>query len=364
MRSLFVTSVIVFILSFGMSANCAQEDKMQRPKVLLFTTIDTEYLLDTLFHWGNDVGIDGFILSYVVHWWSSKTEIFSNLEILKKINITGRQVGVDRNFLKVALGARELPLWTDDAAWDVVLNNFVNIADFIDATGTRGIVIDTEKYNVSSLYNPRSSRFLNFDQKFLREKIFQRGREIVLAVTRKNPKIDIILLQEGEYYSKINDWQEYSLWIELINGMLSVANNNGIVLGLEGTYSVLDELQMIRQVNQVLNGMNESVIDKKFWTEKCSIAVGMWPLGRTYSDKSSRYSSAQFSKQFYSAVALSSKYVWIYDQGTAWFQLSDKEVKKYTKDGRWIWEKEYQLMPTDRNIEEYYSVLKKYKSER
>jgi hypothetical protein len=108
--------------------------------------------------------------------------------------------------------------------------------------------------------------------------------------------------------------------------------------------------------------MIEHVEDPVFWKERCSIALGMWPLGKEYDNKAAHYSSLVFKEQFSQAVTLSPKYVWIYDHGASWFQLKREEAEKYTKGGRLIWGKEYQILPTDPNINEYYSILRNYKN--
>jgi hypothetical protein len=332
-----------------------------KPKVLLFTTIDDEHLADTVTYWGNSVGVNGFILSYVAQWWSTKDEIFRNLALLKEINEKGRKYDIDSNFIKVALGSRELPLWTDDQAWKSVIENFRNIATLVKQTRTRGIAIDTERYNVSSLYNPNDKRFKAVNQVILRKKVYERGRQIMLAMTEAYPDIEVILLPEGHfYYSERND-KEYALWIDFYKGLESVKNNQGITLALEGTYSITDTVQLSDRYNRTQAAMRDAVNDQKLWQEKCTLAIGMWPIGKAYDNKSARYSPADFQKQFSQAVALSPKYVWIYDHGTSWFQLSKADADKYTNGGKWIWKKEYQILPTDPNIDEYYSVLRNYK---
>lgn len=331
------------------------------PKVLIFTAIDGEYLADTVAHWGNDVGVNGVILSYIADWWSTKDELTKNQALLKKINENGRPYGVDSNFIKVALGYRELPLWTDDQSWKTVTDNFRNIADLIKQSGTRGIAIDTERYNVSSLYNSHDKRFDAIKPDVLRKKIYERGRQIMLAITEAYPDIEVLVLQEGQFHLDVNNDKEYEMWMDFYNGMASVKNNQGITLGLESTFSTFNPLNLKGRYNNVQTAMGRAVSKHSFWRDKCSLAIGMWPLGKEYNNKTARYSPADFQRQFSQAVALSPKYVWIYDHGWAWLQLSKTEAEKYTKGGRWILAEEYQSLPTDPNIDKYYSVLRNYK---
>jgi hypothetical protein len=310
--------------------------------------------------WGNDVGINGFMLAYVADWWSTKIEIYKNLDLLVKINSKGQQYGIDSNFIKIALGYRELPLWTDEKAWEQITDNFRNIAALVKASGSKGIAIDTEKYSSFSLYNSNSERFRSIKKDILKAMVYKRARQIMQAITEEYPAIEVILLPEGHE----DPSKEYEMWIDFYRGLESVKNNQGIILAIESTYSITDPIKLTNTYNKLTASMlSIAVIDQKFWKEKCSLAIGMWPLGKEYNNKVARYSPAFFKRQFSQAAFLSPKYVWIYGHGASWYYLKEEDVKKYTKDGKWIWAKEYQILPTDANINEYYSILRNYKKE-
>lgn len=339
---------------------------MHGPKVLIFSTVDIQYLSDSVERWGKEIGVNGFLLSYVADWWTQRAELFRNLDLMREVNRRGAACGVDSNFINVALGYKELPLWTDDKAWAGVLQNFRGIAEFIRQSGTRGIAIDTEPYN-AALFNSRAARFKDIDREILRARVYQRGREIMRALTEVYPEIEVIILPEGALY-----WfnpeggisHDYELWIDFFDGAASVRNRRGIVIAGERTYSVPDKSSMEKIYNRTEDSMRGHAGAPQFWNKKCSIALGMWPLGREYNDKSARYSPSDFRMQFSAAVALSPRYVWIYDHGAAWFSLKKEEVEKYTSNGRWIWEKSYQAMPAIKNIDEYYAVLRDYQKRR
>lgn len=348
--------LLIFVSNPVNLANASPESK---PKVLLFSAIDGRYLADSLEYWGRDIGVNGFMLSYVADWWSTKDVLAKNFDLLKKINTQGRRYDIDRNFIKIALGYRELPLWSDEQAWRLVIANFKAIAVLASQTGTKGIAIDTEMYG-SSLFNPDSDRFRPFSKDFLKAEVYKKGREIMQAMTAAYPDIEVILLQEGSYWWMVQNDKEYEMWLDFFKGVASVKNNHGIVIATESTYSITDKKQLAHRYNQVLHSMQDVEPDKRFCQEKCSLAIGMWPLGKQYDNKAARYSPSDFNNQFSQAVALSPKYVWIYDHGTAWFQLSKTDADKYTEGGKWIWEKAYQILPTDSNINDYFLILKNY----
>ena len=355
-----ICSLLLLVNFIAVTHDLALAAAISKPKVLFFSAVDGQYLADSLEYWGNEVGANGFILSYVAEWWSTKDQIFNNLDLLKKINEKGPQYGIDSNFIKIALGYSELPLWTDEQAWRQIIDNFRNIATLIKQSGTKGIVIDTEKYSTSSLFNPNSDRFKSVKKDILQAKIYERGRQIMQAITEEYPNIEVILLAEGHFAWEA-DVKEYEMWIDFYKGIESVKNNKGITLATEGTYSVTDQDRLTKMYNQIQASMQKAVNDQQFWQEKCSLAIGMWPLGKAYDNKAARYSPSDFKRQFSQAIVLSPKYVWIYEHGASWFQLKKEDADKYTKAGRRLWTTAYQTLPTDPNIDEYYSILRKYK---
>ncbi len=365
-RQVAVRALVILLLAFPTMAltGLAHASPNGKPEVLLFTTVDKQYLADSLEFWGNNVGVNGFMLAYVAEWYSTKNEVYSNLDVLKRINARGRPFGVDSNFIKVALGYGQLPVWTDDKAWAGVIDNFRNIADLAKLSGTKGIALDTEPYG-TALFDSGAARFAPAGREVLRATVYQRGKEIMQALSAVFPDIEVIILPEGAFYA-FNAGQEanastYELWIDFFNGMASVKNKTGIVVAVEATYSALDK-DTIKKIYDLSDStMIAHVADQVFWRDKCSIALGMFPLGKAYDNKAARYSSDVFKNQLWEMARLSPKYVWIYDHGTAWFQLKAQDADRYTKGGRWIWEKRYQVLPTDPNIDEYYAVLRNYR---
>ena len=327
-----------------------------RPKVLMFSSIDIQYLADNVDFWRREVGVNGFILNYLVEWWSSKEQVFGIVEDLLTLNKQSSQVGIDHNFLKVALGYKTLPHWGDDIAWKQIIATFGNISKVLKDTGTCGIAIDTEAYQ-SPIFDSSSKRFDGTNKQDLQRLAYSRGQQVITALTDNYPDIEILLLQEGAYHSFVSGFHEYDLWIHFYDGLASLRNSKGIVLATENTYKVVQKDSLKKLYKDEFDAMALNSKDPKFWKEQCSIAIGMWPLGREYWDKRSNYSPYEFQEQFETAKTLSPRYVWIYDHGAAWYRMHDSEIKKFTTGPRWIWEPRYQALPTDPLVSRFYDVV-------
>jgi hypothetical protein len=351
----------LFALFFLFSNHLSFAAQEKNPKVLLFIEIDIYYLNDTIKTWGEKVGINGFLLTHIANWWTPREQLFENMTILKEVNQKGVLYGVDQNFIKVALGYKKLPDWTDDKAWAGVIDNFKNIAELIRQSGTRGIALDTEPYEIP-FFNSPENPVSNIYTDFLKAKIHQRGKQIMEALEGVFPGIEVIILPEGAFYwfnpDQGSNPKGAELWIDFFNGFAAGRKKGRMILAAERTYSETDKDSILNIYNLIDKTMRDHVEDKKFWQEKCSIAIGMWPLGKSYTDKSARYSAEKFGEQFAQSSALSPEYIWIYDHGTAWYQLTNEETVKYTANNHSIWEKDIQVLPTDPSVLDYYRVVK------
>lgn len=351
--------ICLALLPFAHAQESSREKS--RPKVLMFASINISHLSGSIQYWGEKVGVNGFFIDGIANWWTSRDELFKKLELLTEVNAKGARFGVDSNFLKVALGYEILPDWTDDANWANIAKTFGDISELAMRSGSRGIAIDTEAYTIP-LLDTQAERHKGIRKDILRTKVYQRGRDIMRAIADAFPDIEVIVLPEGAFYW-LNPEQgtspgSFELWIDFWNGMASVNNKNGIVIAAERTYSVLNSIHMKQIYALEQKTMQEHVQDKAFWMNKCSIALGMWPLGKSYEDKAARYTPAQFRDQFQAAVALSPRYVWIYGHGAAWWQLTAEEIRKHSSAGGVVWSPESQMLPTDSAIDKYFAVIR------
>jgi hypothetical protein len=310
--------------------------------------------------------VKGFLLGYIANWWGTGS-LESNRPYVTSLNANGKACGLDANFLRTALGQASptgatLPAWVDDYNWSKIIATLGTTAAFIQSTGTRGIALDTGKYAVSP-WNPIVAPNAGTSLSTLRAQAYQRGRAIGQALTTAFPNIEILLLGEGAS-NWFNDGNvDYQLWIDFYDGLASVHPAGGITVMAEQTYpmdaTVAGDTNLLQtRYTAIQAAMANNAADKTYWQSSGSVAIGMWPLGMTYSDKSARYASTTFQAQVAKAAQLSTRYIWFYDHGSAWYQLTQADVTKYSAGGRLLWSPTDQMRPTTANIQDYYAVVK------
>ncbi|MBU0581091.1 MAG: hypothetical protein KKA19_07925 [Candidatus Margulisbacteria bacterium] len=325
------------------------------PKALLYSAITPEYLKDTAEFWAKKVGISGFIITTLPSNWYEPTEnINQYFLITKQMNQICRNKGIDANFIRIGLGHRTLPDYFNDLKWGKILEKVKSVAKFAKATNFRGIALDTEAYT-GELWNSSKGTLANYPKAELKKKIYQRGREIMQQIVQEFPEAELFVFPVGHLYAYTKKGSsKYELWIDFFNGLASIENERGIILGSERTYRIIQKNKLLHYYYDEIKGpiIGDNINNPNFWYEKCSIALGAWPLGKTYSDKSAWYNSFFFNRQFRTMEMTCPKYVWIYAHGSAWWQ--EKNIEKYRLH------KEAAL-PTVKNIQKYYAVVRKSK---
>jgi hypothetical protein len=321
------------------------------PKTLMYSAMTLEYLKTTAPFWKEKTGINGFIFTTLpTNWFNEPRELASYRELATEVNALCRKNDIDANFVKLALGHRTLPDYFNDAAWDKLLAEVQAVAAFAKETGFIGVALDTESYS-KLLFDSSKAPLAKYPKDQLKKKIYQRGREIMQTITMVFPDAEVFIFPEGYLLSYPQEGPaKYELWMDLFNGLLSVQNRKGVVLGCEALYKITRKNKLLDFYYREIPLLVDKLDNPTFWLEKCSVALGAWPLGREYWNKSAWYGPAEFNRQFRTMEMLCPRYVWIYAHGSAWWQ--EKDNAKYTlhQEAR---------LPTVRNIADYYAVVKK-----
>ena len=350
--------------------------KSNRSKCLFFSSINLDYLLDNIEDWTDK--FSGFLFAYIMRNWSDNISKKKNerlFKLLKKVNKECKRRGVNDNYIKVAFYT-ELPELSDIKGWERFLYNFAECAKFARQTECKGIAIDTEYIN---------NQYALFYSPLELEQIESYGEKLAKVMNKNFPNISIIILPNG-FWGYGEYWQRFLAGI--IAGMEESKNTSGIILFEEKTYDIynIDIIDNIRNSTYMDLKNLLSAKDFVYWKKFCNFAPGLWPLGYyraifkgnkiigytgkytsfrdklvgSYADKSERYPVEIFLEILSEIIGDNYKYYWIYAHGSAWWQLTDKEINMYNNSIHKLWNPESQVLETDKNLKEFIEVLKKY----
>jgi hypothetical protein len=374
------------------------DEDVHRVQTLLFASVDPRYVVD---HAGKfaDIGVDGLMICNLMPTWTG--DIWRNhptfaedgqqdrivgdgnplFEICKQMNRRCREVGINYNSVLVAF-SEPFPDWFDDDGWDSMQEGFRQCAIFARDAGFAGISLDIEYISPTYQLEHESYQAPDYPRDRLREKVRQRGRDLVAAMVSEFPEMILWQLPEGShYYGPL----AIDLTIGFVNAMAEVDAPGGYHLNIEGTYTVTHSLAIMKRMYEVEQAMREnleSMVGPKaldYWQRRGTISPGLWPLGYyraifdpvtgkrlgfsgksetygdsvvgSYADKSENYSVDDFRRQYASARMASRAFSWIYCHGSVLWELSVEELARY--EGNWV-----DSLPLVENLEEYQQVLR------
>ena len=381
MRTLYFT-----VLSLVLICGCATRMEMTPPRTLLFSPITPEYLQDTAADW-KATGFDGFLLSHIMHDWSSDVWATDGdattrgpddltFKRIKSCNDKCRERGITENFIKVAFYSH-VPLWTDDAAWKKCTQNFYEAARFAKMTGCRGIALHIEYVGEQYDLDWEGYDYKGYTEAELRGAAVQRGRDLVRAMLESYPDMVFLTLPEGiRFYGPLAT----DLFVGMVQGMAEADAPGGLHLLTEHSYKMVSTLGLIHYVHSletnIFNHLDESTA--QYWRRKCSISLGGWPLGYyrdildesgkrigysgrvetfgneivgSYADKSSNYPPEDFRHQYAGMLLGSRKYCWIYGHGATWWHFTDGDVARYGKVSN-------STLPVDEQLDAFKAVVR------
>jgi hypothetical protein len=275
------------------------------PSVIMFDgpdiTKDTNE--DKARYWGDEVGVDGFLLNHVMASWettvpnSESSPVASNLKRFQELYA---RHGVDQNFIKVAIYK---PLnWKDQTERAHVVDNFRRGAELARLAGMRGMALDLESY-VKGFWETDAA------DPAKGQTIYEMGKAIGDAIERGYPGSPVFIVREVLWWA--GRAKNYALSGRFWDGFVASSVPH-IYVGEELTYDksgIPSELLTMYRDNAVHNHVDPG---------KVEIVPGLWPLGHSYTDKSPRMSVETFGKDLKQSFGEHTKYVWIYGFGSAW----------------------------------------------
>lgn len=284
------------------------------PKILMFDglEINTQNNNSMAKYWGQKIGVDGFFVNNVMSSWDDSVGDDENSPLyqrVKRFQELYSKYGVTDNFIKVALYTKHD--WRTSGNQTRVISNFRHAAHLARYAGLEGMALDLEAY-VNGYWNEDPA----IPDKG--ERVFALGQAIGRAMISEFPDATIIVFPEVLTYASppygSGVHQAYALSSRFWDGLIQ-AHFKQLVIATESSYDsgrpdlIAYEIQHTYQSSLRHNG-----VDPK----NASIAVGIWPLANSITDKSARSSPAQFEERLTLALIKPSPYVWIYGFGSGW----------------------------------------------
>ena len=335
------------------------------PKLLIFGTMKPAYLRDHAKEWAS-YGFRG-VLFHIGDWsrdvWAvdgdpstvgRQDAFFKEVESCNKV---GAPLGIDSNFITFAY-YYHLPDWFDDTAWRAKAAKYEQTALFARTSGCRGVAVDMEY--ISEQYEPDWEGNRAHSEASLRAKARERGFMLAEALLRGYPGMDLLVLPEGPIFYG-------PLCGEMIGGMAEALAAHkapgGLHLLTEMSYQNANVLWLLTFPARVEAAVWPylSRRARRYWREKCTIAIGQWPLSADHdirddqgnlvrwpNDKKPNLSVEEFRQQTAACRMVSKRYHWVYMHGAAWWSLTPEEAQKYPGSG--------DAVPPVENISEYRRV--------
>lgn len=299
------------MLGAVMAASALCGHALSCPSLIMFDgpTIKSDVNDRAARYWGRTIGIQGLFLNDIMPYWqidvgsNPSSAIWSRAREMQ--DVYARE-GVADNFIKVAIWKSHD--WRDESANKAVAANFSHAAALARFAGFTGIAIDTEPYVDiwgGSAGGDEIAAIVQLE-----------GRRIGDAMHAANPGMTLVVIKDALLYAGRREGYNggYGLAVPFLKGLLS-AGFSKVVIAEEQSYK---DMHVAATDAAIRARYSEFLRAGRISTERLSVAPGLWPLGKSYSDKSARLSPADFAQELREAYSSANRYVWIYGFGSAW----------------------------------------------
>lgn len=260
-------------------------------------------------YWGRAIGIQGLFLNDIMPYWQidvGSDPASATWSRAKEMQDVYERGGVAENFIKVAIWKPHD--WKDASSDKAVAANFGHAAALARFAGFRGIAIDTEPY--VDIWGGSAGG----DE--IAATVQLEGRRIGDAMHAAYPGMTLVIIKDALLYASLRQGYNggYGLAVPFLKGLLS-AGFSKVVIAEEQSYK---DMHVAATDSEIRSRYSEFLRANRISTERVSVAPGLWPLGKSYSDKSARMSPADFAQELRAAYSSANRYVWIYGFGSAW----------------------------------------------
>lgn len=290
-------------------------DTLSTPKTVLFSASPDSIIADAE-TWASH-GVNAFFMDYVAREWSSdiwaadgkpwtigpSDEMFQKA---RQANEICRRIGSE-TFLKISFD--HFFEWFNDAQWDQAYHNFGQFAYFARETGCTGMALDIEYVGPQYSFDWEGYDYNGYTRQDLVRKIRERMTKVIQILYAGFP--DMVFLTFPEQGLGLGQ-VIHVCWLE------EAARRNapgGIHYCTEHTYRNPNIREMLAYA-WACNDLFYRLLSArawKYWVEKCSLSIGVWPFGFDYETVHSPGMPLEDLRQGLAAAQMiSPKYDWIY----------------------------------------------------
>lgn len=303
------------------------------------------------------------------------------LQECKAANDKCLKAGIDANVLKVAM-YRDFPHPCDDEGWALIAKNFVEAARFARLGHFPCLALDAEYTSYQFEPTWKGYDLTKHSAQELAAKMQAQWAKITAGIVKEYPTVELLTLPEGAiHYGPL--WS--AMFAGMIQGLMESKYDKGLHVFAESSYQMRNPATLCDFAEDVRRTTARKLPERErqYWLDKCSVALGLWPLGYyraitdkdgkflgwsgkkekfgdtitgSYADKSENYPIAEFRPQLAAARTCCSKYVWIYGHGISWWQMTPEQAAHYKAVSLQPFTPAMYELPMVPNIQEYYKL--------
>lgn len=221
--------------------------------------------------------------------------------------------------------------WFDDRRWDTIINNWKVLIKIVKESNLKGIIIDPEHYGAYFFYPPdmmgRAKR--SFEE--CKNKVFERGKELMRVTKEIYPDITILIFWAHSYLilhptQRLlpQEKNSYGLLPYFVDGLIEESDEKTQIHDIcEFAYGFKEKHQFLDAYHSIINkAVKFSIIPDKY-RKKIKVGFGLWiDNGNIWDDKDfskNYFKPEEFEKSLKYALDISDEYVWIYSQKVKFF---------------------------------------------
>jgi len=304
------------------------------PKTILFSASPDSIIADAE-EWSRH-GVTAFFMDNVAREWSDNIwakdgkpwtigESDEMFQKARQANEICQRIGSE-TFLKISFD--HFFEWFNDLAWQQADHNFRQFAIFARDTGCTGMALDIEYVGDQYSFDWEGYDYQGYTREDLVRKVEARMTRVIQILYDEFPEMVFLTFPEQQLgLGQII----HTAWIE------EAARRNapgGIHYCTEHTYRSPNIRSVFAYVGACNDLFHRLLSDRawKYWVDKCTIAVGVWPFGFNYETVHSPGMSLEDLRQAYAASLMASpRYNWIYSHN-CYEQLIGRGRDQYTGD--------------------------------